>query len=104
MIDEPVRAAHDSGFPPGAWRTSARPAPIGFDLRVGALIQPAASSYGHGVMSESSPFSGVKLKSDFGAVRAAFDPWSRRDDPAVRSCGASGNWHRSALTEASRYL
>ncbi|MEA2855650.1 MAG: hypothetical protein QOE02_5751 [Rhodospirillaceae bacterium] len=25
-------------------------------------------------MSELSPLSGVKLKSDFGAVRAAFDP------------------------------
>jgi hypothetical protein len=29
---------------------------------------------GHGAMSELSPLSGVKLKSDFGAVRAAFDP------------------------------
>ena len=30
--------------------------------------------FGHGAMSELSPLSGVKLKSDFGAVRAAFDP------------------------------
>src|SRR6266404_7523091 len=30
--------------------------------------------FGHGVMSELSPLSGVKLKSDFGTVRAAFDP------------------------------
>jgi hypothetical protein len=30
--------------------------------------------FGHGVMSELSPLSGVKLKLDFGAVRAAFDP------------------------------
>jgi hypothetical protein len=29
---------------------------------------------GHGVMSELSPFSEGKRKSDFGAVRAAFDP------------------------------
>jgi hypothetical protein len=60
--------------------------------------------FGHAAMSELSPFSGVKLKSDFGAVRAPFDPWRRRDDPAVRSRGALGNWDRSAVTEASRYL
>jgi hypothetical protein len=30
--------------------------------------------FGHGEMSELSPLSGVKLKSDFGDVRAAFDP------------------------------
>jgi hypothetical protein len=29
--------------------------------------------FGHGAISELSPLSGVKLKSDFGAVRAAFD-------------------------------
>jgi hypothetical protein len=34
----------------------------------------AAALFGHGEMSELSPLSGVKLKSDFGAVRAAFDP------------------------------
>jgi hypothetical protein len=41
--------------------------------------------FGHGEMSELSPLSGVKLKSDFGAVRAAFDPTLGRDDPAC-SC------------------
>jgi hypothetical protein len=30
--------------------------------------------FGHGAMSELSPLSGGKRKSDFGAVRSAFDP------------------------------
>ena len=29
--------------------------------------------FGHAAMSDMSPLSGVKRKSDFGAVRAAFD-------------------------------
>jgi hypothetical protein len=33
-------------------------------------------------MSELSPLSGVKLKSDFGAVRAAFDPYATWDQRA----------------------
>jgi hypothetical protein len=30
--------------------------------------------FGHGAMSDLSPLSGVKRKSDFGAVRSEFDP------------------------------
>jgi hypothetical protein len=30
--------------------------------------------FGHGTMSELRPLLGVKLKPDFGTVRAAFDP------------------------------
>src|SRR5260370_6995558 len=42
--------------------------------------------FGHGVMSELSPLSGVKLKSDFGTVRAAFDhPKATRAKRSFRS-------------------
>jgi len=37
-------------------------------------MSPILAPFGHGAMSELSPLSGAKLKSDFGAVRAAFDP------------------------------
>ena len=35
---------------------------------------PFMALFGHGAMSDLSPFSGVWRKSDFGAVRSAFDP------------------------------
>ena len=35
---------------------------------------PFVARNGHGAMFELSLLSGVKLKSDFGAVRSAFDP------------------------------
>src|SRR6478609_1293823 len=41
---------------------------------------------GHGAMSARSPLSGVKRKSDFGAVRSAYDPKLKPSIP-----------HRSAL-------
>ena len=43
-------------------------------IRFTASSLPLMALFGHGAMSELSPLSGVKLKSDFGAVRAAFDP------------------------------
>jgi hypothetical protein len=61
--------------------------------------------FGHGRMVALSLLSGPTRKSHFrAAVMSHFNPRRRRDDPAVRSHGALGNWDRSALTEASRYL
>ena len=37
-------------------------------------MMAAIARNGHAAMSDLSPLSGVKRKSDFGAVRAAFDP------------------------------
>jgi hypothetical protein len=35
---------------------------------------PVLALFGHGTMSELSPLTGAKRKSDLGAVRSAFDP------------------------------
>jgi hypothetical protein len=37
-------------------------------------MSPEVALFGHGAMSARSPLSGVKRKSDFGAVRSAYDP------------------------------
>jgi hypothetical protein len=37
-------------------------------------MMAAIARNGHAAMSDMSPLPGVKRKSDFGAVRAAFDP------------------------------
>jgi hypothetical protein len=53
-------------------------AEISFSAQVVSLtvsgLRLLVALFGHGAMSELSPLSGVKLKSDFGAVTAAFDP------------------------------
>jgi hypothetical protein len=48
--------------------------------------------FGHGAMSDLSPLSGVKRKSDFRAVRAALDP-ERTSDPSsnFRKCVSLSN-------------
>ena len=38
------------------------------------LANPEPSTHGHGPMSDLSPLSGVKRKSNFGAVRSVDDP------------------------------
>src|SRR5882757_7640148 len=38
------------------------------------ILLPLLALFGHGAMSARSPLSGVKRKSDFGAVRTVFDP------------------------------
>ena len=50
-------------------------------------MSPNLAPNGHGVMSELSPLSREKRKSDFGAVRAAFDPKRKSPPPMEAPAG-----------------
>src|SRR5258706_14809017 len=61
--------------------------------------------FGHRAMSDLSPFSGVKRKSDFGAVRAAFDPKGPSTDRmAVDDYAALGSRLSIRLRSASKSM
>jgi hypothetical protein len=57
---------------------------------------------GHAVMSDPSLLSGVKRKSDFGAVRAAFDPHRKSPLPMNLRCHVAKYWGRKTYIALNR--